>query len=213
LSDNAQIIIDWLEQRRSLRLVLLSLSKGASDLKKALSAPAASTCFINVRAWISFSGIAQGTALVSWLKARPIRHFLFRLLLRLQGNSVSAIRELDRESCASAPWPRLPERMSVVHVYGFPLKQHLQHPWAARAFHRLAPLGPNDGGGVLLGDLPGLPGVICPIWGADHYLSPAWDIAPLLRNSVLAALGDAKFPQANLSANQPMIPPATKSQT
>ena len=44
-----------------------------------------------------------------------------------------------------------PAHVRVVHVCGFPLQRHLTHPWAARGYSRLSPLGPNDGGGILLG--------------------------------------------------------------
>ncbi len=68
--------------------------------------------------------------------------------------------------------PPVPKSMRVVNVVSFPLAHHLSSPLARRAFNRLAPLGPNDAGGIMLGDLHNFPGVIYPVWGADHYLTP-----------------------------------------
>lgn len=189
LADNAEVIAGWLEVRKHHRMLLVSLSKGSSDVKRALMRPDAADCFSNVAAWVSFSGIVQGTPLIGWLKSHSLRHFGVRLLLRLQGHRPSTLAELQwGDNSPLTPWPKLPEGMRLVHVYGFPLQHQLRHPWAPRAYRRIQALGPNDGGGVLLGDLVGLPGIVFPVWGADHYLCPDWDITPLLKNLVLASL-------------------------
>jgi hypothetical protein len=100
----------------------------------------------------------------------------------------------------------------VIHILGFPLRRHLAHPWAPRAYERLAPLGPNDGGGFLLGEVAQLPGTVLPVWGADHYLQPAWDAVPLLRQVLAEAMApESALRQANQSANHPITPPANKS--
>ncbi|MDB6124407.1 MAG: hypothetical protein JWQ71_3400 [Pedosphaera sp.] len=212
LTQNARLIVKWLEARRCRRIVLVSLSKGSTDVKQALGLPDSQATFANVQAWVNFSGIVQGTPLVSWLKARPWRHFWVRWMLRLQGHSPATINELAwGEDAPLTSWPALPAGMRLVHVYGFPMRRHLCHQWATRAYERLESLGPNDGGGVLLGDMNQLPGIICPIWGADHYMIPAWDALPLLRDIVLASLQPAKLPQASLSAPNPSRQPAIKS--
>ena len=76
---------------------------------------------------------------------------------------------------------QVPDHIQVVHLFGFPLAEHLSRPLAQRGFHRIASLGPNDGGSNLLSDLIGLPGLTYPVWGADHYLRPNWDIGSLIR--------------------------------
>ena len=213
LARNAKIIADWLAQKKGERIVLISLSKGSADLKLALGLPGAAELFANVSAWISFSGLPQGTPLVDWLRRHRLRQWGVRLLLRLRGQRYAVIEELRRTN--SAPlwgWPTLPEHLQIVHVVGFPLRQHLAHPWAHRAYERLAPLGPNDGGGFLLGDVTKLPGIVFPVWGADHYLQPGWDVTPLLRQVLAEAIFSASdFRHASQSANQPIKPPASKS--
>lgn len=182
LDANARIILDWLASRQNRRVALVSLSKGGADLKRALAHPTAETSFSGVAVWINISGIVQGTPLVEWLRRRPLRWWGVHLLLWWKGHKAEALKELGWQSPPVLPtWPVLPTHLSVIHVCGFPLRRHISHPWGKRAYDRLAPLGPNDGGGILLGDCLHLPGIVCPIWGADHYLAPQWDImSPLV---------------------------------
>ncbi len=213
LARNAAVIANWLSQHGQQQVVLISLSKGSADLKIALGLPEAHRLFGNVTAWISLSGLPQGTPLVAWLRRQPLRRLGVRLLLRLRGQRYSVVEELRPE--AGGPlttWPALPPRVRVIHVVSFPLRRHLAHPWAERGYERVAPLGPNDGGGFLLGDVTRLPGTVFPVWGADHYLQPAWDTTPLLRGVLAEAMSpQPEFLQANRSAAQPIKPPASRS--
>jgi hypothetical protein len=213
LAENASIIANWLRSRRGRRCLLVSLSKGGADLKVTLSLPNATELFDSVVAWVSLSGLVQGTPLVQWLGSQPLRQLGVRLLLRLRGHPYSVIDQLRHgPGTQLADWPALPERLRVIHVFGFPLRRHLAHSWAPRGYARLAPLGPNDGGGILLSDVARLPGTIFPVWGADHYLQPGWDTIPLLRRVFVAAMSAAgEFRQANQSASQPRTAPASKS--
>jgi hypothetical protein len=189
LARNAALIADWLRQHTQRRVLLISLSKGGADLKIALALPDAAELFGNVVAWISLSGLPQGTPLVTWLRRQPFRRLGVRLLLRLRGQRYSVVEELRPEADGPlATWPSVPLHLRVVHVVGFPLRRHLAHPWAERAYERVAPWGPNDGGGFLLGDVGRLPGVVFPVWGADHYLQPTWDATPLLRRLLVEAM-------------------------
>jgi hypothetical protein len=209
LEENARIIHQWLETRRGQRLALVSLSKGGADVKHALSLPEAAEAFAKVCAWVSFSGTVQGTPLVEWLRRRPFRWWAVRLLLWWRRHPWETLENLRHgPDTPLVVWPVLPAHLRVVHVCGFPLRRHLAHPWSSRAYARLAPLGPNDGGGNLLSDALSFPGVVCPVWGADHYLSPRWDAMPLLTGIVAAALTPR---QASESASQPSAPPASRS--
>lgn len=213
LARNASLIADWVLQRRHERVMFLSLSKGSADMKAALALRNATELFGNVTAWISLSGLPQGTALVSWLRRQPLRRLGVRLLLRLRNQKYSVVEELRSEGDGPlAVWPSLPSRLRIIHVVGFPLRGHLAHRWAARGYERIAPLGPNDGGGFLLGDVTQLPGIVFPVWGADHYFQPAWDATPLLRRVFIEAMApEIGLRQANQSAAQPISPPANRS--
>ncbi len=186
LDENAATIAEWLAVHRGRRVALISLSKGGADVKRALALyPYA---FSNVTAWVSLSGIVSGTPLIAWLRNHPLRWWAVRLLLWWRGHSGKALEDLRYD--AGAAWPAVPPTLRIVHVVGFPLERDLAHPWAPRAYERLAPLGPNDGGGILLADCEKLPGTVCPILGADHYLSPSWDVIPLLTGIIAAAVAD-----------------------
>jgi hypothetical protein len=66
---------------------------------------------------------------------------------------------------------RLPAQIRLISIVGFPLREHLTRRESRRCHGRLAPFGPNDGG-LMLSDVCALPGLIYPVWGADHYLQP-----------------------------------------
>ena len=211
LTENAALIRAWVRRQGNRPLALIALSKGAADCQIALAGPGLEGD--PVRAWINLSGLVDGTPLIAWLRRQPLRMLGVRLLLGLRGQSFAAADDLRHGAAAPLSfWPPLPTALKLVHVLAFPLRRHLRHPWAGRAYERLAPLGPNDGGGILLEDSLGWPGIACPVWGADHYLEPAWDATPFLRNVLLAALAPtAGPPQASASAAAPSIAPATRS--
>jgi hypothetical protein len=208
--ENARIINDWLAQQND-RVALITLSKGSADSKAAFQlAGPHSAAWRRVHAWIGLSGLTEGTALIEWLRRQPLRMVGVRLLLALRGQSFSAADDLCRsDDNVLLQWPELPPQLQLVHVVGFPTRRHLQHPWAFRGYDRLAALGPNDGGGILLADTARLPGVVCPLWGTDHYLNPAWDSTALLRRIVLTAIRGERH--ASSRANEPTAAPANKS--
>lgn len=185
--DNGRTIRDWLTARVAEKVVLVALSKGSLDVRVALGLRDAEPAFRNVVSWVNLSGLFQGTALVAWLRRQRLRSLLVRALCWWKGFEFATFADLDRRPVGAL---RLPTNLRVVHVLGFPLRRHLRSPEARRAFARLEPLGPNDGGGNLLADLCDWPGVIYPIWGTDHYLRAEWDVDDLIARVLLAAARD-----------------------
>jgi len=190
LTENARILTDWLAGRPADEtIVLVSLSKGGSDVKTALAGPAAERAFRNVAVWINLSGLLGGTPLANWVFAHPLRMLWFRLLLWWRQYDFGVIREL-----AYGPGTpldsdlRLPPRLRAMHIVGFPLERHLTNRLARRCYRRVKALGPNDGAGNVLADVARLPGAVYTVWGADHYLRPAGsDMRGLARRLLLAA--------------------------
>src|SRR5262249_54293856 len=137
---------------------LVTLSKGGLDLKTAIAISQSEGSFDfyfgRVQAWVSVGGPLQGTPLVHWLCERPLRSAGLRVLLRLRGQRFHVINELSHQRGHS----QIPDSIRLIHVLSFPLRRHLTHRWAPRGYDRLASLGPNDGAGILLGDLTGWPG-------------------------------------------------------
>ena len=181
LRENAQRLLDWLDRQPAQPIVLVSLSKGGAEVRLALEDRSAAVRFKHVAAWINLSGVVRGTAVVDWLVRHRLHALGVRLLFAWHGYSYSALHELRRSREMLHGDFQLPAELLAIHVYGFPLLRHLSRPIARRGHRRLAPLGPNDGGLSLLADLVGLPGRIYPVWGADHYLQPAWDVNGMLR--------------------------------
>jgi hypothetical protein len=174
LKTNARILCDWLRRDRRENLVLVSLSKGGADVKTALAEPDAPEAFRNVAFWVNLSGLLSGTPLVGWVFASRLRTLWFRLLLGWRGYAFSVVRELARGPCTPLDGDlRLPAHLRAIHVAGFPLARHLSKALARRCYRRVQALGPNDGAGILLADVCRWPGLLYPVWGADHYLKPA----------------------------------------
>jgi len=190
LQGNARLICDWLSQRNRT-MVLVSLSKGGADVKMALEEPGAADAFRNVAVWINVSGIINGTPLVNWLFAGTCRSYWTRFLLWARGYDFAAIRELDHRPGSALDFPvRLPTHLKAIHVVGFPQQTHLTHGYARRGYKRVAHLGPNDGAGILLADVLSWPGLIYPVWGADHYLQMTGNGRSEIIRRVLASVAD-----------------------
>lgn len=178
--ENARTICRWLSEHRDARIVLVSLSKGGSDLKLALEQPGAKHAFERVVFWINLCGILEGTPLASWLLSRRVDATLYRLYFRFRGLSLDFIRDLRRgPGCALDFKISLPTHLQMINVVGFPLRQHLTSGMSRRCHHLLAPDGPNDGG-MLLADVCAQPGLIYPVWSADHYLRSGVNIEQLI---------------------------------
>jgi hypothetical protein len=190
LSENARLLTDWLLARPADEtIILVSLSKGGSDVKTALAAPTAARAFRNVAVWINLSGLLSGTPLAGWVLRNRLRTLWFRLLLWWRGYDFSVIRELEYgPGTPLAGDLRLPRHLRAMHVVGFPLQRHLTNRLARRCYRRVRSLGPNDGAGIVLAEVARLPGVVYPVWGADHYMRPAGsDMRDLARRLLLAA--------------------------
>jgi hypothetical protein len=173
VSANADLLADWLRRDDGRDRILVTHSKSALEVRALLARPDAPELLRRVVAWVDLAGLFHGTPLVGWLRRRRIRWVLTRLLLWQRGYAVAALDDIDRAACP--PWPEALERtphLKVIHLVGLPLRRHLDRSLSRRGHHRLGPLGPNDCAS-LLGDVMNLPGLIYPVWGADHFLRPA----------------------------------------
>jgi hypothetical protein len=184
LKQNARIICDWLFKHQEQPLILASLSKGGADVKMALAEPDAAGAFKNVVGWVNLCGILNGTPMAEWLLSRNLFALLNRLYYTLRGQGLGFLRDLPYgHGCPLDFQVPLPQHIQMITIAGFPLREHLSNALARRCHRRLAHLGPNDGS-LVLSDVCVLPGLLYPIWGADHYLKPQTDV----RQLVLAVL-------------------------
>jgi hypothetical protein len=193
LTENGAIILKWLRTHRDRNIVLVSLSKGGADVKKALAMDSGFESFHRVSAWISVGGLMEGTPLAQWLLSKERIPSALRAINRLAGVDLTFLREVDRRSGGPLDFDlTLPAHLRLVHVLGFPQQAHASN-WLARAFHRrLAEYGPNDGF-MLLGDCQRWPGLIYPLWGADHYFRTREDLRPLLERLLTMAVEPSRL--------------------
>jgi hypothetical protein len=183
LSETAALICEWLAARPAGPVILVSLSKGGADVKAALARPDAACAFRNVIVWVNLCGLLEGTPLANWVLASRLRTLWFRLLLYWRGYDFTVIHDLVRAPGAPLDFDlTLPDHVQMMSVVGFPLAQHMTNRLARRCFRRVQALGPNDGAGIVLADACRLPGLLYPVWGADHYMRPAGtDIRGIIR--------------------------------
>jgi hypothetical protein len=128
-------------------------------------------------------GTMLGSPMAAWLLRRPWFAVVYRLLFWLRGQDFCLVRELDR--VPGSPLRRdiaPPEHIRMIHVVAFPLRRHIRNPRTRRWHGRLSSFGPNDGA-VVLTDACCLPGLILPVWGADHYFDSHWN-----QESIVSAL-------------------------
>lgn len=179
LAENGRQIVAWLQASAEPRILLASLSKGGADIKTALALPGAAAAFQKVIAWLNVSGTVAGSPGANWLAAPTVAAYCHRCLFRLLRLDFQVVRELHWGPGGRLDQPlELPPHLRLVTLAGFPTRRHLTTGFL-RAYHRrLSPLGPNDGI-TLLADACSLPGAVYPVWGADHYLRPPWDIRRL----------------------------------
>jgi hypothetical protein len=180
IAENARLLAAWLSESGGERLILVSVSKGGSDVKAALAQPDAARVFGRVAGWLNLCGILDGTPMADWLLSPSWLARANRFVYRVRGHSLDFLADLRRFPGCALDFPlTLPEHMRAVHVIGLPLRRHLHNGLARRCHARLEAFGPNDGS-ILLSDVSRWPGQVCPVWGADHYLRPREDVRPLL---------------------------------
>lgn len=180
LAENARSLAEWLLGPRDQPLILVSVSKGGSDVKTALARPDAAQVFARVKGWLNLCGILDGTPMADWLLSPALLARANRFVYRIRGRSLYFLDDLRRFPGCALDFPLTPPaHLRTVHVVGFPLRSHLRNGLVRRCHARLQSFGPNDGS-ILLADAPRWPGQLCPVWGADHYLRPRADVRPLL---------------------------------
>lgn len=179
VAENGRIIRDWLAEQPHERILLASVCKGGGDVKAALRDRDVAAAFRPVVAWLNFCGITEGSPLANWLHQRKLATLFYRALFWWKGLDFTVTRQMEWGPGSALDFPLVvPAHILQINVVGFPLRRHLTSKLMRRCHQRLAPLGPNDGA-ILLADSCALPGLIYPVWGADHNLRPDWDIRRL----------------------------------
>jgi hypothetical protein len=168
VSENASVIQHALATEAEDSVVLVSLSKGSADVRVAFARD--ERLCGKVRAWVQICGTLRGSPEFDvWLDGGWARRWLLRAYLAYMGASPRLVSEMTHRpgSLLSAP-VETPPGVRVISIVGFPLTSHLTTTGTRIRHQRMASLGPNDGL-TLLGDAILEPGLVYPVWGADHY--------------------------------------------
>ena len=167
---NASLILAWLKEHSGEPLILVSLSKGGTDLKMALASPEAAELFGNTIAWINVCGPLNGSRMADWVLANRLRAWAVRLKCLLQRRDFEFITDLRHDGGAKSPF-HPPPSLRIINLIGFPLTRHMTTRFSRFCHRTLAEWGPNDGT-TSLSDVTTWPGEVYPVWGADHYFRP-----------------------------------------
>lgn len=166
VAEGAAIIREVLAQEAPRSVLLVSLSKGGTDARMALLE--SERVADKVAVWLQICGLVQGFHYGSYLMEGRWGWF-WKSVGQAFLTVAKAKRELFDEllTIGNRPVPAIPSHLQIVNVLGFPLTTHLRG--TIRSRHReLSVWGPNDGYG-LTRDAMLEPGVVYPVWGADHY--------------------------------------------
>ena len=186
LSDNAAILWETLcrvnaaaeLKQDNAEVLLLSLSVGGGETRIMFGEHAGAPQLERVVGWINICGLVRGVPLATQLLQNPLRRLHTRTICKVIGVDFALVRELDP---AHAYWQNeltLPSTVRVVNLIGVPLHSHVQQRALFKRYGWMQELGPNDGM-ALLSDLLVEPGLIYPLWGADHYFRTP-QVSPLL---------------------------------
>lgn len=168
LATNAAVIRRALDAEPDGSVILVSLSKGGADVRVALAE--GGPTLRKVRAWLQICGLVRGTPLLdAFVHAPPWERALLRGLLAPRRIPARLIRDMAHAPQTLAALPAAtPAGVLVINLLACPLACHLSRTLRARHAW-MAPLGPNDGYS-LLRDAILEPGLVLPVWGADHFL-------------------------------------------
>ena len=167
VSENADIIANFLAKEKARRLWIFAVSKGSADFRLFLQRHPQSPAIARIAGWINACGLPAGCQIADYNIATPMRRLSYRFICRMLGSSIELLREL---STAHAFWQSplvLPAGMRAINFVAVPLGCHIQTSLVGR-YSAISASGPNDGM-VSCRDSVIDAGVIYPVWGCDHF--------------------------------------------
>ncbi len=165
VAENAETVRSALAGCAPRSVVLVTLSKGAAEVKVALSTPGPHRDA--VKAWVSVGGLPHGSPVVDWALG-GWRTWLFVNAVILTGRvGRGFFYEMNHRAPTLEGPVDLPPATPTISILAFPLRWHLQGKLSGR-HAAIAHLGPNDGFGLLWDGIH--QGPVVPIWGGSHYL-------------------------------------------
>lgn len=167
VTENKEIIRQYILQESHPNIWLLSISKGTADLRACLQEFNDDDFPTNIKSWINFSGIFCGSILADHRIISSMNRLFLRIICKLTRVNFQFINELTTQHKYWQQPLLFLKNIDMIHVVGFPLSSHIQ-PLLSHRFKELSKQGPTDGMIDLIGTLD-YPGHIFPLWGCDHF--------------------------------------------
>lgn len=164
VSTNSAIIAEKLSAETHSNIWLISISKGASDLRHYLQNHEVNN---NIRGCINVAGIPKGLPFIDHKLSSPFKRLLYRVLCFIVKIDYQSMHEMQtrHDFWKNKHWR---QELEMIHMLPVPHSAHLHNSLRAK-YHLTLEKGPNDGF-IPLTDVLDLPGKIVPLWGCDHFL-------------------------------------------
>ncbi len=157
----------------------MSISKGSAEVRLMYQLFSDKVPAEKISYWFNVGGLARGSQFVDDMMRSSLRRAKTRAICLATGAQFRALHELQTHHPFWQATFIPPENTRLINILGVPLSSHIERTLVTR-YNRIRALGPNDGM-VLLADALISPGMIYPIWGADHYMRDARVIPILYR--------------------------------
>lgn len=157
----------------------MSMSKGSAEVRLMYQQFSGKVPAEKISRWFNVGGLGSGSQFVDSIMGSSFRRAKTRAICLATGAQFRALHELQTHHSFWQEAFSPPGNTQVVNIPGVPLSSHIERTLVTR-YNRIKALGPNDGM-VLLVDALISPGMIYPIWGADHYMRDARIIPVLYR--------------------------------
>ncbi len=180
---NAEILCNFIRDRNDASgIILASVSKGSSDIKKAIQRCGTEPYFTKVRAWYNIGGINKGSRLINGIDQTCMYKMEARSYFCWNGYNWDGFMSLRAGDEAPLNTDlQMPPHILVVNVIAVPLFRFVTD--RARPFYEyLIQFGPNDGM-TLLADSYIPEGLTYCSWRNDHYFR-----IPLQKERMMAFL-------------------------
>lgn len=166
--ENADIICTYLNQTTAEKVIFTTLSKGASDLKIAISLCGKEPYFQKVVGWFNIVGLVKGSPLANSVEEHWYSSFFWRMYAKWNNYDYKGL--LTIQTGPSTPLDielNLPTQIKLINVLAIPIRRTVSER-AMPYYDEMAVLGPNDGMGVLA-DMYVPYGYTYASWRNDHY--------------------------------------------
>ncbi|HHI92672.1 MAG TPA: hypothetical protein ENK04_04025 [Gammaproteobacteria bacterium] len=177
--ENAGILLDTLMKCTHKEIWVISMSKGSAEVRLMYQQFSDKVPVEKISHWFNVGGLTYGSQFVDDMMRSPFRRAKTRAICLATGAQFRALHELQTHHPFWQEAFIPPENTRITNILGVPLSSHIERTLVTR-YNRIKALGPNDGM-VLLVDTLVMPGMIYPIWGADHYMRDARVIPVLYR--------------------------------